>query len=144
MFESGGLDLSKVAVGPDATVNFSDARFENGCLDLRTTAIEGRCYLCRATLNGTEFKLEEADLRGSIDFRDARLVDGLMRFAGARVESGRFRFGGARFEGTTLDFSEARIDGAFDFGTATPATPPPGVILPSAVMQEADTEMIDS
>ena len=144
VFESGGLDLSKVAVGPDATVNFSDARFENGCLDLRTTAIEGRCYLCRAALNGTEFKLEEADLRGSIDFRDARLVDGLMRFAGARVESGRFRFGGARFEGTTLDFSEARIDGAFDFGTATPATPPTGVILPSAVMQEADTEMIDS
>lgn len=127
VFDSGALDLSKASVGPQATVNFSDVLFQDGYVDIRTTTIEGCCYLCRATLSGAEIELSESSLRGTIDFRDARLAGGVMRFDGAVVAPERFRFAGARFEGATLDFSGAHLDGVLDFGTAAS---PAGVILP--------------
>ena len=129
VFETGGLDLSKASIGPHATLNFSDARFDDGRVDIRTTTMEGWCYLCRATMNGTKFLFSEGQLRGVIDFREAKLLNGLLCFEEAVVESQQFWFKGAQFEGATLDFSKARINGELDFGTATTPT---GVLLPAA------------
>lgn len=128
-FESGGLDLSKVFVGPKATVNCSDTIFEAGCVDIRSTVIEGWFYLCRASFSGTEIELSEAVLRGSIDLREAKLTEGVVRFDDAMVGPERFWVEGAQFEGTILDFSKAEIVGELDFGSATPPT---GVVLPPA------------
>jgi uncharacterized protein YjbI with pentapeptide repeats len=128
-FESGGLDLSKVLVGPKATVNCSDALFENGRVDIRSTTIEGWFYLCRANFSGTEIELSEAVLRGSIDMREAKLTEGVLRFDDAVVEPERFWFEGAQFEGTMLDFSKAKTLSELDFGSAAPPT---GVVLPPA------------
>ena len=130
VFESGVFDLSKAEIGPEATVNFSDSVFQDGCLDLRSTTIEGWCYLCRSQLAGTEFMFGEAELRGHghMDFREARLAGGKLGFQAAVVaEPKQFLFKGARFEGATFDFSDARVEGEFEFGTAVPS----GVILPT-------------
>ncbi|MEY9864327.1 uncharacterized protein YjbI with pentapeptide repeats [Catenulispora sp. GAS73] len=128
-FESGGLDLSKVLVGPKATVNCSDTLFEDGRVDIRSTIVEGWFYLCRASFSGTEIELSEAVLRGSIDLREAKLTKGVVRFDDAVVGPERFWFEGAQFEGTTLDFSKAKIVSELDFGSTTPPT---GVVLPPA------------
>ncbi|NUP48096.1 MAG: hypothetical protein HOW97_12400, partial [Catenulispora sp.] len=124
-FEGGELDLSEAVIDPGAVVNFSDAVFADGVVDLSGSTIDGTVYLCRAMVSGndTSVRFSDSAINGLIDLRDVRMTGGELHFKRVAMEPDRLDLLGSSIDGGELLITPP---GPQPPGTAPSSTAPSG------------------
>lgn len=126
-FEAGELDLSEAVIAPGAVVNFSDAVFEDGVVDLSGSTVDGTVFLCRAKISGTSVRFSDSTINGLIDLRDAAMTGGELHFKRVVMESGRLDLRDSHLDGGELLITppDPRPPSAAAAGTPPSNTAPP-------------------
>jgi uncharacterized protein YjbI with pentapeptide repeats len=128
----------------DTMIDFSEATFSGGTIDVENSHFAGALIFRRALLQGSSLRFRGSTFAGGLlNFEDAKLSAGTVNFSGASFQGTNVLFLGAEFSGSSLNFLSAKLAaGRVAFGGATFSAG--SVLFARAKFRGADVEFDDA